>query len=96
MDLVSLLRHTNTHKEKPLRSKKQQNNFLGPHHVARIVSVRMRHQCSDRRSSRKRKEADKQQDVNYAAAVKSTLHVGLKLSTVNREECQTATLESAS
>lgn len=44
---------------------------------------------NDRRSSRKRKEADKQQDVNYTAAVKSTLNVGLKLSTVNREEYQT-------
>lgn len=30
------------------------------------------------------------------AAVKSTLHVGLKLSTVYREECQTAAPESAS
>ena len=42
------------------------------------------------------KKADKQQDVNYTAAVKSTLHVGLKLSTVNREECQTTVLETAS
>lgn len=46
-------------------------------------------------SSRKRKDADEQQDVNYTGAVKSTLHVGLNLSTVNREECQTTMLESA-
>lgn len=36
------------------------------------------------------KEADKQQDVNYTAGVKTTLHVGLKLSTVNKEACKTA------
>lgn len=36
------------------------------------------------------KEADKQQDVNYTGGVKTTLHVGLKLSTVNKEACKTA------
>lgn len=73
------------------------NEYFFPRlqHLTCVISVRMTRQCSDWTSSAKRKEPDKQQDVNYTAAMKSTLHVGLKLSTVSREECQTAVLESA-
>lgn len=96
MDLISLFRRTNIHQDK-LHSQNSWTIFPGLIMWSRIVSVRMRHSYSDRaRSSKKKKEANKQQDVNYMAAVKSTLHVGLKLSTVYREECQTAAPESAS